>query len=268
MRFHKPVGILLLWFPTAWGLWLANFNNPPIRLVIYLFLGTIIMRAAGCVVNDLADRNIDKHVSRTKMRPITTGEISVKGAIIALFTLLILALLIVLQLPILCLYYSFVALAITIIYPFCKRFLEAPQLVLGLAFSMGIPIAYAASGIICNKTMLILLGINFLWIVAYDTMYALVDKEDDLRIGVKSTAVFFERFDRLIIMILQISFHLLWLYLGLELEESIIFYSLWFLALLVLIYQHYLLKQNTIESSFKAFSSNVWYGFMMWVALI
>ena len=268
MRFHKPVGILLLWFPTAWALWLANSNSPPLKLVIYLFLGTVVMRAAGCVVNDLADRNIDKHVSRTKMRPITTGEISVKGAIISLLILLILALLIVLQLPIMCLYYAFVALAITIIYPFCKRFFEAPQLVLGLAFSMGIPIAYAASGLIYNQTMLILLGLNFLWIVAYDTMYALVDREDDLRIGVKSTAVLFQRFDRLIIMMLQISFHLLWLYLGLELHESIIFYGLWFFALLVLIYQQYLLKQNTNESSFKAFSSNSWYGLLMWVALI
>jgi len=116
--------------------------------------------------------------------------------------------------------------------------------------------------------MLILLGINFLWIVAYDTMYALVDRDDDLRIGVKSTAVLFQRFDRLIIMIFQISFHLLWLYLGLVLEESILFYCLWFLALLVLIYQQYLLKKNTSEANFKAFSSNVWYGLLMWVALL
>lgn len=268
MRFHKPVGILLLWVPTAWALWLANQGCPSFILVTYFLLGTIIMRAAGCVVNDIADRNFDKHVKRTERRPLTSGEINLSEAFIILSLLLVLALLIALQLPITCLYYAFAALFVTITYPFCKRFIEAPQLVLGLAFSMGIPMAYAASGAGPNAAMLILMLINFLWIVSYDTMYAMVDREDDLRIGVKSTAVLFADYDWLIILVLQAFFHGLWLCLALALHFSPVFYGLWVVAGGLLVFQQRLVNTRDVHKCFKAFSMNGWYGIIMWVGLM
>lgn len=268
MRFHKPVGILLLWIPTAWALWMANHGTPPLRLIIYFLSGTILMRAAGCVINDIADRNIDKHVTRTRLRPLTTGEISVREAVLLFILLLLAALLIVLQLPILCLYYAITALVITIIYPFCKRFFEAPQLVLGLAFSMGIPTAYAASNVAMDQSMLLLFLLNFAWIVVYDTMYAMADREDDLRIGVKSTAVLFGQYDRVIIMLFQIVLHGLWFYLAWTLHYSLLFYSFWLAAGAILVYQQMLMKQQNPTAYFAAFSVNIWYGLLMWCALI
>lgn len=268
MRIHKPVGTLLLWAPTAWALWIANQGAPSAALLIYFLLGTFFMRAAGCIMNDIADRHIDKHVKRTCMRPLTTGEVSLFEALILIAVLLFAAWLIVLQLPVVCFYYALLALVITAIYPFCKRFLQAPQLVLGLAFSMGIPMAYAASGVSFNVTMLLLFILNFAWIVAYDTMYAMADKEDDLRIGVKSTAIFFAEYDRLIIMLLQVLFHAIWLYLALILQYSRWFYGCWFAAIFILVYQQQLISQRNAKASFSAFSTNIWYGLLMWAALL
>lgn len=268
MRFHKPVGIMLLWFPTAWGLWVANNGAPSILLLTYFALGTIIMRSVGCVINDLADRRIDKHVQRTFARPITTGEIGVREALWLVFVLLLIALLIVLQLPLLCFYYALAALVVTIVYPFCKRFFQAPQLVLGIAFSMGIPMAYVASGAEYNLSMLVLCLLNFAWIVSYDTMYAMVDRPDDLRIGVKSTAILFAQYDKLIIMMLQVFFHLNWLLLGYLLHGSWSFYGFWIAGSLILLYQQYLMHQKKEKGYFSAFSSNIWYGFLMWLALL
>lgn len=267
MRMHKPVGILLLWFPTAWALWIANQGNPPLHLILYFLCGTLFMRAAGCIVNDIADRHIDLHVKRTQARPLTTGEVSLFEALVLLFILLLASLFIVLQLPIICFYYAWVALFISIVYPFCKRFFAAPQLILGLAFSMGIPMAYVASGAAINSLMLVLFILNFAWIVAYDTMYALADRDDDLRIGVKSTAVLFAAYDRFIILLLQICFHALWLYIAMDLQEGILFYSCWGIAVLILIYQQVLLGKRAVDQYIAAFSSNVWYGLVMWVGL-
>ena len=268
MRFDKPVGILLLWIPTAWALWMANHGAPPMWLMIYFLLGTIVMRAAGCIINDIADRNIDKHVTRTRLRPLTTGEISVREAIVLFVLLLLIALYIVLQLPMLCFYYAIVALLITILYPFCKRIFDAPQLVLGLAFSMGIPMAYAASNVGVNLSMSLLFVLNFAWIVAYDTMYAMADRDDDLRIGVKSTAVLFGHYDRVIILLLQFVLHSLWLCLAWVMQYSLIFYGFWLAAGGVLAYQQYLMNQKNPTAYFAAFSVNVWYGLVMWYALI
>jgi len=268
MRFHKPVGTLLLWLPTAWALWLANHGFPPPALMVYFLLGTIVMRAAGCVVNDIADRHVDKHVKRTCMRPLTTGEVGLPEAIMLLFVLLMAALFIVIQLPPVCFYYALVALFITILYPFCKRFFEAPQLVLGLAFSMGIPMAYAASGILINTSMILLFLLNFAWIVCYDTMYAMVDREDDLRIGVKSTAVLFAQHDYIIIVFLQLFFHTLWLFLAFEERYSALFYFFWVIAAFILSYQQRLIRKHSVDAYFAAFSSNVKYGLIMWCALI
>ena len=268
MRLHKPVGIALLWFPTAWALWIANNGAPPALLLFYFFLGTILMRSAGCVVNDIADRHIDKHVNRTQTRPITCGDVSVLEALILLFILLLAALCVLIQLPTACFYYAVFAVFVTMFYPFCKRFFQAPQVVLGIAFSMGIPMAYVASGVKPDGVMWLLFVINAAWIVAYDTMYAMVDRPDDLRLGVKSTAVLFARLDCLIIFLLQVLFHGGWLILAAHLHYSLWFYGGWLLALGLLVYQQYLIRSRDPGLCFRAFSTNSWYGLLMWLAVI
>lgn len=268
LRLDKPVGILLLWFPTAWALWIANQGAPSIWLLGYFFLGTVLMRSAGCVVNDIADRHIDKHVTRTKMRPITSGQVSVVEALVVLFALLLAAFIILLQLPFACFLYAIIAVLLTCVYPFCKRWFQAPQLMLSLAFSMGIPMAYVASNVSFDHRMWVLCCINAAWIVAYDTMYAMVDRADDLRIGVKSTAVLFGQYDRFIIFLLQLFFHLGWLYVSISSHYHVGFYGFWVIAAMVLMYQQALLKYHIPASCFSAFLSNGWYGLWMWLAIV
>lgn len=267
MRFDKPVGILLLWFPTAWALWLANKGLPSCKLFVLFLSGTILMRAAGCVINDIADRNLDKHVTRTKLRPLTSGEVSLSEAFILLFVLLFSALLILINLPENCFYIGLIALFISALYPFCKRFLSAPQFVLGLAFSMGIPMAYVASGVALNNQTILLFIINFFWIVAYDTMYAMTDKEDDLRIGIKSTAIYFASYDRVILGVLLTVLHVLWLCLALSIKAHFMFYIVWIAAGGILCYQQYLIHQRDKERCFRAFRVSTYYGALMWFAL-
>lgn len=265
MRLEKPIGILLLWFPAAFALWVANHGEPPFHLMFYFLFGTIVMRSAGCVVNDLADRHVDKHVSRTAQRPLTTGAVSVPEAIALLILLLFLAFFIVIQLPAHCFYYALVGLSVTILYPFCKRFIQAPQLVLSLAFSVSIPMVYTASGVNLNTDTLLLLILNILWVVAYDTMYAMVDRADDLKLGVKSTAVLFGTNDRWIIGVLQTVMHVLWLFMTYHFGK--VFYLGWMIAALVLIYQQYLIADREPKACFKAFQWSAAYGLVMWLAL-
>ncbi|MBA2711050.1 MAG: 4-hydroxybenzoate octaprenyltransferase [Tatlockia sp.] len=268
MRFHKPVGIWLLWFPTAWALWIANQGNPPIKLVFLFLLGTVIMRAAGCVINDIADRHVDMHVLRTRERPLVKGEIGLIQAFSLLAILLVFALAVLIQLPSQCFYYAIFALIITVLYPFCKRYIQGPQLILGLAFSMGIPMAFCASNHLSYIEMLALFLINFFWILAYDTEYAMVDREDDLKIGVKSTAILFAAYDRVAICFFQFCFHMIWLFLALELEFSRAFFVVWSLAILQLLFQQKCLAKREREGYLYAFSSNSWYGLIMWIGLM
>lgn len=267
-RFDKPVGILLLWFPTAWALWIANQGRPPLKLLLLFTLGTIFMRAAGCVMNDIADRHVDKHVARTKSRPLTSGEINLFEAFAVLLVLLIGSLLILINLPVGCFYLALIALFITVLYPFCKRFLNAPQLVLGLAFSMGIPMAYSASNVAFDGSMLLLLVINLAWIVAYDSMYAMTDKIDDLQIGVKSTAIYFGDYDKLIIGLLQLLAHGLWFYWAVSVHATLSFYVFWCFAGSLIVYQQYLISERAPDACFKAFLNNGYYGLLMWLAVV
>jgi 4-hydroxybenzoate polyprenyltransferase len=268
MRFDKPIGILLLWFPTAWALWLANKGLPPLHLVLLFLAGTVFMRAAGCVMNDLADRTIDKHVTRTRLRPLTSGEVRLNEAFALLFLLLLCALFILIQLPSPCIYLGIIALFIALVYPFCKRILNAPQLVLGLAFSMGIPMTYAATNGYLDKECSLLFLINFFWILTYDTMYAMVDKADDLRIGVKSTAIYFAQYDRLIIGLLQSLIQGLWLYWALINQINMKFYIFWLAAATILIYQQKLIYKREPNDCFKAFRVSAYYGALMWVGIV
>lgn len=267
LRFNRPAGTLLLWYPTAWALWFANNGVPPFKLLFLFIIGTVLMRAAGCVFNDIVDRHVDKHVARTKLRPLTSGEISLTEAFVLLIMLLVGALLVEINLPSECFYLAIIALLITLLYPFCKRFIKAPQMVLGLAFSMGIPMAYVASGITLDSQFIILFLINFSWIVAYDTMYAMTDKEDDLKIGVKSTAIYFASYDRLIIGLLQLFLHGLWLYWALVNNVGLGFYGFWLFACMVVIYQQKLIDKRVQEDCFKAFTISVYYGLLMWFAV-
>lgn len=267
-RFDKPVGILLLWCPTAWALWSANKGTPTLQLILLFLAGTILMRAAGCIVNDIADRQIDKHVRRTKARPLTSGELNLKDALILLAGFLFAALIVLLNLPWQCVHYALAALVITVCYPFCKRFLQAPQLVLGLAFSMGIPMAYVASHVPFDSQFMLLCLINFLWIVAYDTMYAMADKEDDLKIGVKSTAIYFAEYASLIIGLLQVSLQALWLLWASRYHAGVGFYCLWFIAGGILIHQQQLISHKNPAACFKAFLMSVYYGLLIWLAII
>ncbi len=267
LRFNRPAGTLLLWYPTAWALWFANDGFPSFKLLFLFFIGTVLMRAAGCVFNDIADRHIDKHVTRTKLRPLTSGEVGLSETFILLILLLCAALGVVINLPPNCFYLALVALLITFLYPFCKRFIEAPQLVLGLAFSLGIPMAYVASEVSLNSGFFILFLINFAWIVAYDTMYAMTDREDDLKIGVKSTAIYFSNYDRMIIGMLLSTLHSLWLYWALVSKVHVGFYGCWAAAGLILIYQQKLINKRAPEDCFKAFLVSVYYGLFMWLAV-
>ena len=267
IRFHKPIGTLLLWFPTAWALWLANHGAPSNALLIYFFVGTFLMRSAGCVINDIADRHVDQHVRRTASRPLVSRTISLPIALAILIFLLLAAFIILIQLPKICFYYALAGLFITSAYPFCKRFFEAPQLILGIAFSIGIPMAYAASTHALDQTTGYLMALNFFWIINYDTLYALSDRPDDLRIGIKSTAILFGKHWRCLILLLQGLTHSLWLLIAHIHHLSIFFYTLWSLGLFVFIYQDFLL-QNPIETTYqRAFILNSVYGLIMWIAL-
>ena len=268
MRFDKPMGTVLLWVPTACALWLANEGLPNLRLFAIFLLGTIVMRAAGCIINDVADRHVDGHVERTKQRPLVSGEVGLIPALCLFVGLLCVALYLVLQLPIVCFYLSCLSLIVTIVYPFCKRFLAAPQLVLGIAFSMGIPMAFFASGVKFEIVAWLLFILNFFWIIAYDTMYAMADKQDDLQLGVRSTAVLFAENDRLIIGLLQTTVHFLWLFIADQAHLKMQFYLFWLAAGFIFLHQQKLLGDNTPGSCFKGFITSGWYGLIIWVGIM
>ena len=267
-RLDKPVGILLLWAPTAWALWIANGGFPSVKLFLIFLFGTFVMRSAGCVINDIADREIDIHVKRTKTRPLTTGEVSLFEASSLLVFFLLCAFLLLWQLPWVCFPYAFAALVVTVVYPFCKRFLKAPQLVLGIAFSMGIPMAYVASEAPFDHAFWALCVINFLWILAYDTQYAMADRKDDLRIGVKSLAIYLGQWDKLIVNLLLGMVQLLWLILAIHLDLNGYFYIAWVVGLVVLTVEYRLLAHRKSRECLQAFHLNVWYGLVLWLGLI
>ena len=202
-RFDKPVGTELVFWPTMWALWIAAEGIPPIGILIPMVLGTIFMRAAGCAINDFADRKVDAHVERTKTRPLATGIITAKEAIYVFLALVFASACMLLFLPIETFYCALGGLVLAFIYPFMKRYTHLPQVVLGMAFSWGIPMSFTAMGKPLDLTCWLLYFGNLTWTVAYDTQYAITDREYDLKIGVKSTAILFGRFDIQIIALLQ-----------------------------------------------------------------
>jgi 4-hydroxybenzoate polyprenyltransferase len=267
MRFHKPIGIFLLLWPTWWALWIAAHGFPSINNFIIFTLGVIIMRAAGCVINDIADRKLDLKVARTQTRPITSGKISTKNALILFFLLCAIAFILVLLTNRLTITLSFFALLTAMIYPFMKRYTHWPQLILGIAFSFSIPMAFAAQINAVPIIAVLLMLANIAWTIAYDTQYAMVDRDDDLKIGIKSTAILFGKWDRLIIGLFQLITIALLCVAGLMMRFSFIYFSGVLIGLFLFIYQQKLIAARDPALCFRAFLNNHWVGMVVFAGL-
>ncbi|MDP3559468.1 MAG: 4-hydroxybenzoate octaprenyltransferase, partial [Legionellaceae bacterium] len=252
-------------YPTAFALWIAPHKN--LRLLPWFFLGTILMRAAGCIINDIADRRWDAHVARTQQRPLVTGALSLIEAWVCLLLLLFLSFLVLLQLSPACFYWALAALGVVGLYPFTKRFLPAPQVILGIAFSMSIPMVYTAYAASMDGVTLLLWANTVLWVLSYDTMYAMVDKSDDQVLGLYSTAILAGEYDSIWVSIFGVLSYLSWLFIAKLLFLNIYFYAAWAGAGLLLGYQLYLTSTQQAQACFRAFSLSVWYGLLLWIGL-
>ncbi len=267
MRFHRPIGILLLLWPTYWALWLAAKGIPDWDILLIFTLGVILMRAAGCVINDIADRNIDIHVQRTQSRPIATGKITVRAASILFFILISFAFLLVLLTNTLTIYLSLAAVALAFCYPFMKRYTHLPQVVLGAAFSMSIPMAFAAQAQELNPALWLVYTTNVLWTVAYDTFYGMTDREYDKQIGVKSTAILFEENDRVIIASIQVLAVIGWVMIGHRFELGSVYFISIGLAGCFMSYQQWIIRHRQPSACFRAFINNHWVGMCIFIGI-
>ena len=260
MRLNKPIGIFLLLWPTLWALWIASEGHPDPWILAIFVGGVILMRSAGCVINDYADRNIDSEVSRTQYRPIPAGQVYPSEAL-GLFVVLSLAAFGLVWLTnTLTVILSVAGAVLAIIYPFMKRHTYLPQAFLGLTFGWAIPMAFAAQTNALPKIAWLLLIANVLWATAYDTMYAMVDRPDDLRIGVKSTAILFGAFDTLMIALLQVTFFVVMILIGRQLNFGLYYHVGLGLAAMFALYQQFLLYRRSETQYFKAFLNNNWLG--------
>jgi 4-hydroxybenzoate polyprenyltransferase len=268
MRLHRPIGILLLLWPTLWALWIAGQGRPDLPVFVVFVLGVVLMRSAGCVINDYADRDFDPHVERTRDRPVAAGRVSPREAL-ALFTVLcLIAFALVLTLNRLTILLSFAGAFLAATYPFLKRYSHLPQFYLGMAFGWGIPMAFAAQTGGVPDLAWILFAANIFWAVAYDTAYAMVDREDDLRVGVKSTAILFGRHDRAMIF----AFHIVTIAL-LALTGALAGLGLGYYAGLMVasgfaLYQQWLMRQRGRDGCFRAFLNNNWFGAAVFAGLL
>ena len=268
IRWNRPAGWLLLLWPTLSALWVAAGGFPGWHLLAVFTLGTILMRSAGCCVNDVADREFDKHVKRTASRPVTSGRLSVKEALGLGVALALLAFVLVLSTNRVTVAWSFAALAVTVVYPYAKRFVSMPQAVLGVAFSFGIPMAFAAvQSAVPLLAWGLLLG-NLFWVLAYDTEYAMVDRDDDLKIGMKTSAItlgqwdvaaiagFYAAFLALWAQLLNVPERGAWLWAGLAAAAAQAMWHVW------------LIRDRSREGCFKAFRLNHWVGFSVFAGLV
>lgn len=267
MRLHRPIGTLLLLWPVLWGLWIAAGGIPDTKVLLVFVLGTFSMRSAGCVINDFADRNIDAHVKRTRDRPFATGAVSVKEALILFLVLVVISAALVSTMNRLTFHLSLVGVVLAIIYPFMKRYTYIPQIFLGVAFGWGVPMAFAVQTNSVPHVAWAVMAAAVLWAMIYDTEYAMVDREDDIKLGLKSTAILFEDADRDFVGAFQIM-----MLLGLALigREAHLGWP-YGLALAVCAgmaaYQQILIHHRDPAKCFKAFMNNNWYGAVVFVGI-
>lgn len=266
MRFHRPIGIFLLLWPALIALYLAANGTPDLKTLCIFIFGVIVMRAAGCVINDYADRNVDSHVARTQNRPLATKQIAPKSALRLFLGLMALALILATQLKIQTLLLAFGAASLTLIYPFMKRITGYPQLILGLAFAWSIPMAYMQVTDHLSAETWILFGSVIAWVVAYDTQYAMADISDDLKIGVKSSAISFGKYDKFIICFLQLICVCGFVILGLMHNFSLVYYTILSLTLVLIIYQQWLIKDRLPKNCMAAFLNNNYLGALLFIA--
>lgn len=268
MRIDKPIGTLLLLWPTLWALWLSDMGVPPLPVLVVFVLGVFVMRAAGCVINDFADRKVDGFVKRTAGRPLPSGAVSEKEAKILFVLLGLLAFALVLTMNLMTILLSLGGLALAWCYPFMKRYTHLPQVVLGAAFGWAIPMAWAAvSESLPLECWLVFLA-NICWTVAYDTQYAMVDRDDDIKIGVKSTAILFGRYDKLIIGLLQLATLGLLALVGLLMQLNAFFYWSLLGAAALFLYQQKLIVGRERDACFQGFLNNNYVGLMVFIGVV
>ena len=267
MRLNKPIGTYLLLWPTYWALFLSAEGWPDIDLLVIFTLGVLVMRSAGCVINDYADRNIDQNIARTKGRPLITGEVSPKAALRLFVFLLIIAFGLVLLTNALTIQLSLIALALATLYPFTKRWTHLPQVVLGLAFGMSVPMAFSAqTGSIPVSAGWIFLA-TIVWTLIYDTFYAMADRDEDIKIGVKSTAILFEKYDQIFITFLQILLIIVFVVIGNLFDLGSIYYFSLVIILIFMVYHQFLMKKRQKELFFKAFLNNNFIGMTAFIGI-
>ena len=266
IRWNRPAGWLLLLWPTLSALWVASGGFPGWHLLAVFTLGTVLMRSAGCCLNDVADRDFDKHVKRTAERPVTSGRIGVKEALLLGAVLALIAFILVLTLRTETIAWSFAAMAVAVAYPYAKRFVAMPQAVLGVAFSFGIPMAFAAvTGEVPSIAWALLLG-NLFWVLAYDTEYAMVDRDDDLRIGMKTSAITLGQWDVAAVMFFYVAFVGVW-GVVLDAPDKPLLMAGLAVAALQAAWHFWLIKDRTRDGCFKAFRLNHWVGFAAFVGV-
>jgi len=267
MRTDRPIGTYLVAWPMLWALWIAGSGHPDAYIVAVFLMGAFLMRSAGCVINDFADRKIDGHVERTRERPMAKGEIRSREALLLFAALVLIAFLLVLTMNRLTIQLAFVALVLAVIYPFMKRFTHLPQVFLGAAFAWSIPMAFAAVGETVPATAWLLFAATVMWVVAYDTMYAMVDRDDDLKLGVKSTAILFGKQDRLIIGLFQLGMLALLVLIGYKFSLGSPYYIGLLAAAGLAIYQQKLIQQRERQACFQAFLNNHYLGALIFFGL-
>ncbi len=268
MRLDKPVGIWLLLWPELWALWIAGGGRPDPRTLIIFLLGTVVMRSAGCVINDFADRNVDPYVKRTKDRPLAARRVGPLEALVLFFVLACVALYLALQLDWKTLRLAFVAAALTVSYPFFKRFFPLPQFYLGLAFGWAVPMAYMAASGELPRVAWVLFVTAVLWACIYDTLYAMVDREDDLKLGVRSSAILFADMDKLIVAIMQAMMLFALILVGRTMK-----FGNWYLggviaAAVFFLYQQWLIRDREPSRCLRAFQNNQYVGLSVFVGVL
>ena len=268
MRLDRPIGSLLLLWPALWALWLAGEGHPRILVVVVFVMGVVLMRSAGCVINDYADRHVDPHVARTRSRPIAAGKVTTREALILFVVLCLTAFALVLLMNRLTILMSFGGAVLAAVYPFTKRYTHLPQVVLGMAFGWAVPMAFAAqTGAVPPLAWLLFIA-TVLWATAYDTMYAMVDRPDDLRIGVKSTAILFGEADRHLIALIQVLFFVVMVLIGRQMHLGPYYYAGLVTAMALAIYQMVLIWRREPAGCFKAFLNNNWLGAAVFAGIV